>query len=206
MPSEPKKIDTLPLTLFLGGTRSGKSSLAEEYAIWCLEQVSCTKPELLYIATASAYDSSMQNRIERHQKRRPAHWHTAEIERKLAKNIEILLHDAKEKPKVILIDCVTLWISNILFTLGDDVKVENFENTCAQEIQELIMLMKKHNNVQWIMVSGETGLGGIGATRLERFFQDGLGLANQLLAEVSRQSFLCIAGRAMPLVIERPWL
>lgn len=206
MPSKPKHIRTLPLSLFLGGTRSGKSTLAEEYAAWCLAQDAYKDNILLYVATAPTYDASMQNRIERHQKRRPLHWYTAEIERELAKHIENFFDSSKQKPKVVLIDCVTLWISNILFSLGDDIHVDDFENACTEEIKALIMLMKKHDDVQWIIVSGETGLGGIGATKLERTFHDGLGLSNQLLAEISHQSFLCIAGRALPLAIERPWL
>ncbi|MFI3271033.1 MAG: bifunctional adenosylcobinamide kinase/adenosylcobinamide-phosphate guanylyltransferase [Pseudomonadota bacterium] len=200
----------LPLTLFLGGTRSGKSGLAEKYAAWILasmEEYGVHHTHVLYVATAEASDVSMQRRIDAHQKRRPDTWQSLEIPYNLAQNLEQYLDIGiqTQRPTVILIDCVTLWISNILFSLGDDVDAQTFENVCLLEVERLISLIDKYQSIQWLMVSGETGLGGIGTNSLERMFQDCLGLTNQKIADVAKESFLCVAGRAIPLGIEMPW-
>lgn len=208
-----QKHEPLPLSIFLGGTRSGKSALAEKYASWCVNKQAWSESDVLYIATADATDPSMQNRINRHKKRRHELWQIAEIPYNLASQLEQFLQQSQHKPKVILIDCATLWLSNILFNLehnveinsGEILNVDLFENTCLHEVNALLALMKKYQEIQWIIVSGETGLGGIGAHRLERIFQDGLGLANQHLVQAAKQSFFCVAGRAIPLDIEMPW-
>lgn len=211
--SSSQKQTPLPITLFLGGTRSGKSGLAEEFAAACIASRALPENAVLYVATAEACDTSMQNRIERHQARRPKAWQTAEIPVKLAENLEIFLRDMDRMPSVILVDCVTLWLTNILFALEKDIAdndmtrldAQTFEDACLAEINDFFRLVAKYPNMEWILVSGETGLGGIGASKLERLFQDGLGLVNQRIAEVARQRFFCVAGCALPLDIERPW-
>ncbi len=197
----------LPLALFLGGTRSGKSALAEEYATWLVAEHGFSDSQVLYVATAEACDDSMQRRIEQHQKRRPQDWQNLEIPYNLAQSLTQYLRKSttQNQPKIILIDCMTLCISNILFQCGHDIDAQKYEATCKAEIVELLALIKQNQSIQWLMVSGETGLGGIGASHLERLFQDALGLANQLIADAAVQSFFCVAGRALPLAIERPW-
>ena len=95
---------------------------------------------------------------------------------------------AQERP-TILIDCVTLWVSNILFALPEPEDLTAFETAVRTEVNALLALMER-SNCRWILVSGETGLGGIEPTRLGRNYCDGLGLANQLIAAQAREAFL----------------
>jgi len=98
----------------------------------------------------------------------------------------------------ILLDCVTLWMSNILFALDDPQDAAAFETSLTEEVDELLHVMRAFP-CRWVLVSGETGLGGIRAERLARVFDDGLGLANQMLAAQARDAFLVVAGRCLRL-------
>ena len=98
----------------------------------------------------------------------------------------------------ILLDCVTLWMSNILFALDDPQDAAAFETSLTEEVDELLHTMRAFP-CRWVLVSGETGLGGIRAERLARVFDDGLGLANQMLAAQAREAFLVVAGRCLRL-------
>ena len=103
----------------------------------------------------------------------------------------------QERP-TILIDCVTLWVSNILFALPEPEDLTAFETAVRTEVNALLALMER-SNCRWILVSGETGLGGIEPTRHGRNYCDGLGLANQLIAAQAREAFLVVAGRLLKL-------
>ena len=153
------------LTLYLGGTRSGKSVHAERDALQA-------RGPVLYVATAQRRleDPAMMERIRAHQKRRPEHWHT--------------------------LDCVTMWVTNILCSLPDPEDAVLLEKTCRKELQDLLELMDTIS-CHWIAVSGETGLGGIQATAMARSFCDGLGLVNQMLAARAREAWFCIAGKKL---------
>lgn len=94
---------------------------------------------------------------------------------------------AQERP-TILIDCVTLWVSNILFALPEPEDLTAFETAVRTEVNALLALMER-SNCRWILVSGETGLGGIASDRISRNYCDGLGLANQLIAASAGRSF-----------------
>lgn len=105
--------------------------------------------------------------------------------------------EAKRVP-TILLDCVTLWVSNILFSLPDPEDLLAFEKAVRHETEELLAVIRS-SGCRWVVVSGETGLGGIEPTRLGRNYHDGLGLANQLIAAQAREAFLVIAGRLLRL-------
>ena len=213
------------LTLYLGGTRSGKSARAEAQALR-------TGGPVLYVATAEARpdDPSMHERIRRHRDRRPPHWSTLECPLHLAKRISVMFpaffleaaasvspeqppesgvgsspkdagEAAQERP-TILIDCVTLWVSNILFALPEPEDLTAFETAVRTEVNALIALMER-SNCRWILVSGETGLGGIASDRISRNYCDGLGLANQLIAASARKVFLVVAGCSLVLAEEK---
>lgn len=81
----------------------------------------------------------------------------------------------------ILVDCVTLWVSNILFSLPNPEDLEAFETAVRAEVDALLALMER-SACRWLVVSGEIGLGGIAPERIGRHYCDGLGLANQLIA------------------------
>ena len=149
------------LTLYLGGTRSGKSARAEAQALR-------TGGPVLYVATAEARpdDPSMHERIRRHRDRRPPHWSTLECPLHLAKRISVMFpaffleaaasvppeqppesgvdsspkdagEAAQERP-TILIDCVTLWVSNILFALPEPEDLTAFETAVRTEVNALL--------------------------------------------------------------------
>ena len=179
------------MILFLGGTRSGKSARAEAEAMKA-------EGAVLYVATAKASpeDSSLQERIRRHQIRRPAHWRTLECPKGLAEGLEKTLSSIPDDgyPVTILIDCVTMWVANIMFSLPDPEDLVALETAARQEVEELLSLMER-TPCRWILVSGETGLGGIQASARGRFFCDCLGMVNQLLAARAREAWLCVAGK-----------
>ena len=176
-------MEDIDLTLFLGGTRSGKSALAEALV------TAKARGPVWYLATARPLgdDPAMAERIRRHRSRRPAHWHTLECPRHPGRELASLLAaQAADAPvPTILLDCVTLWMSNILFALGDPQDAAAFETSLTEEVDELLHTMLAFP-CRWVLVSGETGLGGIRAERLARVFDDGLGLANQMLAAQAR--------------------
>lgn len=197
------------LTLYLGGTRSGKSACAEA-------DVLRTGSPVLYVATAVAMpqDSIMAERIKRHRARRPASWHTLECPLDLAKHIAAQLprlcapprcpapaassngprHDAAMP--AILLDCVTLWIANIMFSLPDAGDLAALEASVRAEVHALLSLMEG-SGCRWVLVSGEIGLGGIHPDNISRSYCDALGMANQLIAERAGHVYLVMAGRRL---------
>ena len=184
--------DLPDLTLYLGGTRSGKSALAEAHA-------RALPGPVFYVATCrpDPGDPDMAARICRHRERRPAHWHTLECPRDPARLLATRL-PAPDPVPVVLIDCVTLWLANILCSLGETATLAAFEAAVDAEVRALVGLMGRIR-AHWIVVSGEVGLGGIGADAASRLFADGLGLANQLLAGAAREVWLVVAGRKLKL-------
>lgn len=96
--------------LVLGGARSGKSSFAEQQALCALE--ACSNGRLNYIATATYLDDEMRERIAHHQQRRSEQWIEHEVPVELAEKLQSF-----EKEDVVLIDCLTLWLNNIIFEL-----------------------------------------------------------------------------------------
>lgn len=200
------------LVLVLGGTRSGKSAHAERLA------ASAGGDAVLYVATAVAPgaetgngapgDAAMRERIWRHQSRRPPLWKTLECPLRLGSTLETILDTAQRQqaplPRVVLVDCVTLWISNLLLSLEDNGRLPEaavFEQAAQREIEALLRVIRRFP-CRWIVVSGETGLGIIAPTALGRLFCDGLGLANQLLAAAAKDVRLVVAGRALSLPAE----
>ncbi len=193
------------ITLYLGGTSSGKSRRAEEHV-----QKEAEGP-VLYVATAKKFpdDAAMMERIHRHCLRRPAHWATFECPLHLGKmlppRLDALLSASfssaaqkKDTLPTVLIDCVTMWITNILMEQENPGNMSPFLNAVRAETEALIALMQQ-KHCRWVLVSGETGLGGIAQNSLSRTFCDGLGLANQLLAEQADNAYLVVAGRLLKL-------
>lgn len=193
------------ITLYLGGTSSGKSRRAEEHV-----QKEAEGP-VLYVATARKFpdDAAMMERIHRHYLRRPAHWSTFECPLHLGKllpsRIDALVSanpspagQGKDILPTILIDCVTMWITNILMEQENPDEVSPFLDAVRAETDALITIMQQRR-CRWVLVSGETGLGGIAQNTLSRTFCDGLGLANQLLAEQADNVYLVVAGRLLRL-------
>lgn len=160
-------------TLIFGGARSGKSAYAEQLAI------ASGKP-VIYLATAQAGDAEMQARIAHHQERRPASWRTLECTIELAQTIL----QASTPDNLILVDCLTLWLSNLLFSehidfpeIGSITPPENFATQRTAFFQALDNLPG-----DLIMVSNEVGMGIIPQGAISRWFVDEAGRLNQAVA------------------------
>lgn len=161
-------------TLILGGVKSGKSRLAEQRA-------TNSKLSVCYVATARADDSEMQQRIALHQQQRPAHWTTVEVPLNLAAALQ--QHD--DADKCILVDCLTLWLTNLL--LADD------ENLLTNEIQRLLKTLPTLQ-AEIILVSNETSMGIVPMGELTRRFCDEAGRLHQQLAVLMDNVILTVAG------------
>jgi adenosylcobinamide kinase/adenosylcobinamide-phosphate guanylyltransferase len=169
----------LSLTLVLGGARSGKSTWAEKLA--------AMKPPVLYIATAERGDREMEDRIRRHRQSRPAHWRTLEAPH----NLEGVLREAPQTG-TILIDCLTIYISNQLLALETKDPWER-EELILKEIRTLGGLALDLP-LPVIIVSNEVGCGIVPPYPLGREFRDLCGRSNQILATYSEHVYYTIAG------------
>ncbi|MDN8228241.1 bifunctional adenosylcobinamide kinase/adenosylcobinamide-phosphate guanylyltransferase [Acinetobacter baumannii] len=171
------------LQLILGGARSGKSRLAEQTAISM--QLAVT-----YVATAQALDPEMQSRIVHHQNQRPAHWSLVEEPLFLAKTLQ----EIDRLNQIILVDCLTLWLTNLL--LLEDQNIQQFE--CEQLLRVLPTLQS-----EIILVSNETGLGVVPLGEISRRFVDEAGRLHQALGQIADKVVFCVAGFPMILKGEK---
>lgn len=172
------------LTLILGGARSGKSSYAEQLARESNQPV-------LFIATATAFDDEMRERIKNHQASRPANWQTLEAQTDIAAALE-----NKTWEGIVIFDCVTLLLNNILLPLPEDVPFDVFMQKVDDEVTALIAAQKKVGG-QWLIISNEVGLGLVPPYPLGRIYRDALGRANQTLAKAADHVLLMVAGIPM---------
>ncbi len=163
--------------LVLGGARSGKSSFAEQLG-------DALPGPHIYIATAQAFDDEMTQRIARHRADRAGHWHTVECP--LALPDVIAAHDAKNS--VILVDCLTLWLSNLM--LGDH-DVEAARSNLADVLQTAQGMI--------LLVSNEVGQGIVPDNALARQFRDEAGWLNQTMARAANAVWFVTAGIAQQL-------
>ena len=150
--------------LILGGARSGKSRLAEQ-------QAQAHPGPVVYIATAESRDGEMQQRIQHHRARRPAHWQTREEPLFLTNAIQ----QHSQSNTLILIDCLTLWVSNLLCHVNPDL--------FQQEKAAFLQTLEARPNL--ILVSNETGLGVVPLGDLTRRFVDESGWLHQELAALA---------------------
>lgn len=173
------------LTLILGGARSGKSSYAERLAR------KNGRNSVLYVATAEARDDEMQERITTHRQNRPVSWRTMETPRHVG------LHLLQERPpeRIVLLDCLTLLVSNIL-TAAEDIDLVEAETQVQAEIEQLIACPQQLS-LHLIVVSNEVGLGLVPTTSLGRAYRDVLGRANQMLAAAADEVYFLVAGIPM---------
>jgi len=166
-------------TLILGGCRSGKSS----HALALANQVPGDRK--IFMATSVPTDGEMQERVEKHIQERGDSWQTAEVPVDIPEKIELLAPDVD----VILVDCLTLWVSNLLFNELDSQKI--FEKT------ELLTHVLKKTACPVIMVSNEVGSGIVPENALARKFRDMAGFVNQKVAAASDRVTLVVAGIPM---------
>lgn len=164
--------------LVLGGVRSGKSHYAEQLAL-------ATHKEVIYIATGAANDDEMQARIERHKADRPLHWQTIEEPLLLADVIERYANTRH----CLLVDCLTLWLSNIMFNAQGEYQEDIFLQQKQALLNEFPYL---HADI--ILVSNEVGSGIIPMDAMSRHFADEAGRLHQQLAQLCSHVTLVTAG------------
>lgn len=169
-------MDTQGIELIIGGARSGKSALAEHRAI-------DSGLDVVYIATAAAGDGEMAQRIEHHRARRPAHWRTVEEALALATTLR-----AEAAPqRLLLVDCLTLWLTNLL--LGPGLEPER------QQLLDTLPTLPG----RVILVSNEVGWGIVPINELARRFADEQGRLNQSVAALCQRVTLVAAGLPLEL-------
>lgn len=177
----------MALTLLIGGARSGKSSLAVEWG-------RRTGGPITYIATAprpedAPTDADMAERVERHRLERPASWTTVEETVDLAGAI------AATTQRPIVIDCLTLWVSNLMWLGRSDADIEHLATTTSAQAARYGRPV--------LAITNEVGLGVHPETELGRRYRDVLGRVNQRWVAAADRSLLLVAGRALELT--DPW-
>jgi len=165
------------ITFILGGARSGKSGFALQLTKGCIG--------VAFIATAQARDLEMRQRIRRHQKTRPQNWRTFEE----AQDLAPLLKKISPKFKIVIIDCLTLWVSNLLLEGKKAAVIES-------EARQIMACLKKIKG-RGILVANEVGWGIVPENKLARDFRDIAGRVNQIVAAASDEVFFMVAGLSL---------
>ena len=171
-------------TFILGGARSGKSSHGLELAM--------QYRNVLFVATAQAWDSEMRHRIDVHKTERPEHWGTLEA----PLNVGDALLASDYPADCVLIDDMTLLASNVILTLPEDVDTPTAEKAILAETNDLLEALGQID-ADVIIVSNEVGLGIVPATKLGRNYRDALGRANQRLAQTADKVLFMVSGLPM---------
>lgn len=169
------------ITFIFGAVRSGKSSFAIKFAEESGKGVA-------FIATCEGLDAEMKRRIALHKKARPSSWKTFEE----PKNLKALIRKIGNKFQVIIIDCLTLLLSNLLLA--------KLKKDAIEKEVRLILSLLRRIRANSIIVSNEVGLGVVPENKLAREFRDIAGRANQLFAKEADEVFFMLAG--IPLKIK----
>ena len=176
------------LILVTGGARSGKSTFAED-------MVRKLGDKVVYIATSAACDDEMKERIKKHRQQRPSDWITVEA----YKDLDIKLKDILPGMDAVLLDCITIMVSNVMLEKAMDwegisaEEIDKVEADVKLEIEKLINTAKV-SPVPFIIVTNELGMGVVPPYELGRAVRDIAGRANQMLAKASEEVYLCVSG------------
>lgn len=176
------------VTLITGGARSGKSQLAESLALEAGLPV-------VYVATMQevASDGESVTRIAQHKRRRPKEWKTLEVPFALYGP----LRDLEKGPRVCVVDCLSLYVSNILLTRGLDDGFEELHQIIVEDCGRIIESMGARKDVTFFLVTNEVGWGVVPENALARAYRDLLGWTNQLFAAHAAEVYLMCAGIPM---------
>jgi adenosylcobinamide kinase/adenosylcobinamide-phosphate guanylyltransferase len=179
-------------TLVFGGARCGKSALAERLA-------RDSGKEVIYLATSHAGDAEMAARIAHHRARRPAEWQTVEEASALAATLRRLCAPGR----IVLVDCLTLWLSNLLFSSSrdyPDVGAIALPPLFAAERTDLLAWLDEPPAGEVIFVSNEVGMGIVPVGAVSRAFVDEAGRLNQDVAARCDRVLFVAAG--LPLALK----
>lgn len=173
--------------MILGGVRSGKSRFGQELAH------RLGNDDVLFVATAESRDEEMARRIVKHRQSRPDTWRTLEQPLRTGNSIQV----CELLPKVVLVDCLTLLVSNVLLENESDLDrpegIAAIEDRMHAEVEDLIAVAKNRGS-HLIVVSGEVGMGLVPENALGRLFRDMLGWSNQQLSASATSTYLMVAG------------
>jgi adenosylcobinamide kinase/adenosylcobinamide-phosphate guanylyltransferase len=173
------------IILITGGQRSGKSEEAEQMALSLSDSP-------VYMATAKVLDEEMRHRVSLHQQRRGPQWTNIEEPLWLSR------HDVSGR--VVLIDCLTLWLTNLLFHLFPNGQTDHRPNDqpaigqVLETAKEEFDRLANQPNATFIVVTNEIGLGGVSADALQRHFTDLQGWMNQYVAKKADKVILMVSG------------
>lgn len=170
----------MPVTLVLGGARSGKSAYAQQAA----ENAAVNGSRLVMLATAEALDDEMRTRIDKHKADRGDAWHTVEAALSLPQAILKL-----QSTDIAVVDCLTLWISNLM----------THERNVEQGINALLTAVGNARCPLWL-VSNEVGMGIVPENAMARAFRDHCGRMHQQLAAGADNVVMVVAG--LPLTVK----
>ena len=170
--------------LILGGCRSGKSAHA-------LQLAESMGPRRIFVATCVPHDEEMQRRVDRHRRERGAHWTTREVPLDLAGTIR----RTDSSTDVMLVDCLTLWLSNLLMKRNDEALIKESIRDLADAVGSAAYGV--------ILVSNEVGAGIVPENRLARHYRDLAGWTNQAMATACDRVVWTVAG--IPVTIKPSW-
>ena len=173
------------LVLVLGGARAGKSAFAQTLA----QEMGSS---VVFVATAQALDDEMKDRVRLHKVSRPSQWHTLEE----ALDPSRALGEIQDGYDLVLLDCLTLWVSNLL--LHNSAEHPKAESQVLSSVAALLDWYEGHP-ATLIIVSNEVGMGIVPDHPLGREYQDLLGKANQMVAAKASRVFLMVAGLSLKL-------
>jgi len=171
-----------------GGARSGKSSFGENL-------LKKTQGKKGYIATATPFDDGMKDRIKNHQASRPNSWQTFELPYEISSHI----NEISRSCDIVILDCITVFSSNILFEKEYDweqisyEKISLLEEKIIHEIQQIIEKARQYN-LDLVIITNEVGSGIVPGNRLSRVYRDIAGRTNQKLSELSDEVYVTISG------------
>lgn len=175
------------MILITGGARSGKSTLAESIA-------KETGENIVYIATAIPFDDGMKDRIKRHRESRPRDWQTIE---KYDDFQDIIENQNFINCDTVLLDCMTLMVSNLLLESGIDFEKCSYNDIDKIEkyiFNQINILLKVTREKKFIVVTNEVGMGLVPSYKLGSVFRDIAGRVNQHLAARSKEVYLTVSG------------
>lgn len=177
------------IILVTGGARSGKSTFAEEMA-------SKYGDSILYVATSIPFDEEMKERIRKHRAQRPLNWETAEA----YKDIDKAINSRIEGKNAVMLDCITVMVTNIMFEIDnnwdDELKqetVDKMETNVKSEIAKLLTIAHDAG-IPFILVTNEVGMGIVPDNPISRAFRDIAGRVNQIIAREADEVYLCVSG------------
>ncbi|WP_127160146.1 bifunctional adenosylcobinamide kinase/adenosylcobinamide-phosphate guanylyltransferase [Veillonella sp. VA137] len=172
-----------------GGARSGKSEFAETLAL-------SKEGQKGYIATGQAYDEEMKHRIHLHQERRKKIWNNYEIPYAMSAEIQKVLDECS----VVLIDCLTMWTTNLVLQDGEFTSQEDINNrerfilSEVQAVLDAIRAYRGDDEKTIIFVTNEIGLGIVPENKLARIFRDIMGRVNRMVAAEADEAYMTISG------------